>query len=292
MNKGFFYYFSRSLSITKFAYNRLSFLKKIELTLFLLVCYIGSAIFFIRPIFSIALMNAGRMIEETHNLSISKCFEGITKNGRFKELLIANLYVFFLVSVITTLFFIPNIPFIVFPVLTNRVWLLVMIITVSLAAIIDLIIEIKYLPLAYVASGTINTSAGDMLLNVRNIKKSAVFTELLLIIVFGIFALLLVGASVGGIVLVSQYLLYQSKTWFWLIFGLFILIPVFLFFPFTFFMSSMHVALYELYKDTVSLKKVYVVKEIAGTEVSYASIFPIEPDEIELIKEEKIGGKK
>ena len=237
-------------------------------------------------------MNAARMLEESHNISVSKCFEGIVKNSRFKELLIADLYVFFLVVVVTLFFFIPNLAYIGKGTPLGNNWVYVMAITVSGASIVSLIIEAKYLPLAYVASGTINTSAGDMLLNVRNMKMKAVFTEILIILVYVILACLVTGLIVGGIILVNNNLLAQDVNWFWLIFGLYILLPLSLFAPFTIFMTAMHVALYELYKDAVSLKKVYVVKEIAGDEVKYASIFPTEQDEVEIIKEEKMGGLK
>ena len=293
MNKGFFYYLHRSWSVTSFAYKRLGFLKKLELTLFLIVCYLGSTIFFLRPIFSIALMNMARMIEETHNLSVSKCFEGITKNSRFKELLIADLYVFFLVAVVVTLFFIPNLSYITgFARVNGTTWKIIMWTTISLASIVALIIEFKYLPLPYVASGSINTSAGDMLLNVRNMKKDVVWTEILLILFYMIIASIVTGLIVGGIIYTKNALVNNGKDFSWLIIILYFLLPLSLFFPMTLFLTMMHVSLYELYKDNVSLKKVYVVKEIAGTEVTYASIFPTEQDEVELIKEEKMGGLK
>ena len=294
MNKGFSYYFRRSWNMTFFVYKRLGFVKKLELTLFLLVCYLGCSIFFLRPIFSIALMNMSRMIEESHNLSISKCFEGITKNARFKELLIADLYVFFLVLVILTLFFIPNLSYMYrgLPSRFNWVQNTIKYSTIGLGSLIAAVIEIKYFPLSYVASGTINTSAGDMLINVRHIRKGAIFTEILLFIVFGLLAFILIGGCAFGIGYVSNNLMYKDPNWYWLNLGLFFVLIALVFFPMTIFLTMLHVALYELYKDTVSLKRVYIVKELPGTEVGYASIFPTDSDEIDIIKDEKIGGSK
>ena len=292
MNKGFFFYLHRSWSVTSFAYKRLNFIKKIELTLFLLVCYFGSLFFFLRPIFSIALTNAARMIEESHNLSVSKCFEGITKNARFKELFIARLYVFLLGLIIVALFFVIDIPFIFFPHAFSDFNKPVIISTIAIAALLTFVVEIRYLPLPYVASSTINTSAGDMLLNVRKTKLNVVRTELLLIIVFALLAIIFPVGFFGGGILIKEMLFRASKYYFWLAVAFYVFGLISLFFPFAFFMIMLHVSLYELYKDTVSIKKVYVVKEIAGTEITYASIFPTESDEVELIKEEKMGGLK
>ena len=294
MNRGFGFYFKKSWSVTLFAYKRLSFLKKLELTVFMLVCLIGCSIFFLRPIFSIALMNAARMIEESHNLSVSKCFEGINKNDRFKELLVAEIYVFFLVAVIVGLCFLPNIvQFGFVPRAYRGIMPVITIVTVSLASIISILVELRYLALPYIASSTINTSAGDMLLNARRMKGSAIFTQTMLIIVFGLLAILPVGIVEGAnILLYNTVYAGNQQVIFWVLLVLYILIPVVLFFPSTLFFTMLQTSLYQLYKDTVSIKKVYVVKELPGTEVGYASIFPTDKDEVELIKEEKIGGKK
>ena len=293
MNRGFKYYFRRSWNMTLFMYKRLNFLKKLELTMFLLVCYIGCSIFFLRPLFSIALMNASRMIEESHNLSISKCFEGITKNSRFKELFIADLYIFMLIGVIACVCFIPNLTYFFGYNSSKYEWLAKTIFwsTISIASLAGIIIEFKYLPLSYVASGSINTSAGDMLLNVRHVKRSMVVTEMLLMFVQIFLASLFIAGPIVGIIITYNTVFYRAAEWIWLILGLYLALVVFLFCPVTIFLTVMHTALYELYKDTVSLKKVYVVKELPGTEVGYASIFPTEKDEVELLKEEKLGGK-
>ena len=288
MNKGFVYYLKRSWSQSFFAYRKLNILNRLKLSIFYLVCLFFSVIFFLRPIFSCAMFNAGKMVEETHSLSIGKCFEGAGK--KFRELFISELYVFGVVAIITVLLFLPNLAAIMFPRYDYQtLYDIIRYATIGIAALLGIYVELKYASLPYIAVNSNELTAGDMIHSASKTKLPVTLKYLLGSIIFVLLAFILPAALIyGGYFVVNSNRANGLEFIFiialvlgvvaWLIFG-----GIFMLMHSTF--------SYALFKDNVSNKKILIVKELSGNKIGYASIFPSERDDYTFLEDEDKEGK-
>lgn len=283
MNRGFGFYFKKGWVLGGYAYRRLSIGKKIEFAFFALVCFLFSSIPFLSPIFMIALFNAAKMAAETHTIHIMKCFEGVANNNRYRELLICHIFQLLTIAVGVTLFFIPNIPYIIGGYLIIRdAQEIVMYVTIGLASLYAFIVSLIYFPCNYLACNTTNSSAGDILYNVVKAKKRNTWTTFVIMFFYSLLITIVLGVPAAGVYFINFYLggyaIYGSLgcALGFVIFLLAFAAPLFL---------MLHTSLYCLYKDTVSNKRNLVVKPLNGDGLTYASIFPSEDDEINLLND-------
>lgn len=283
MNKKLGYYFKKGWVEGKFVFARLSFVQKLSLLMYLIVSAIGKILILTRPFFAIADENIGKMISETREYSIAEAFHGVNDPKKYLGLFCTYLFKDLTIGAISFLGFIPLMMyrggFVTNPNQFMHVVFIVVHIVISATAII--LVSLEYAGAGYVGANLPNCEASDIMYlsksQLRKHKGKIFLTSFVQFIVtwpltFAAFYFIAGFNSAGQMIiyplislLILFVLLFLNVIWF----------------------SKVAICCqtirYEVYKDNIELRKPIVVKEVAGEEQSFTSLYKDEEKELEAI---------
>ena len=272
----FGYYFKKGHELTKMVFKKLSALDKILLGLYFLGSLIGKLIFFIRPVFLIADQNIGLMISETHDLEISKIFEGVNNKRRYSSLLLSNLFIDIIALGLLVALVVPFAIYLPFSYRTGTQVLAISLMSFGGVAtsIVVTIVILAYLPQGFVTAKGSNLSAGDVLLLSKHASKGNKGKIFLIY-----FLNYLIISAVLSLVIVMCYFFWRSSTldnrW---IFAIVIVVVLLIYsmlelLLFPHIKVRAEVSLYCLYQDAVEAKHIVIAKRNSADKEEYIAVF-------------------
>ena len=257
-------------------FKKLSALDKILLGLYFLGSLIGKLIFFIRPVFLIADQNIGLMISETHDLEISKIFEGVNNKRRYSSLLLSNLFIDIIALGLLVALVVPFAIYLPFSYRTGTQVLAISLMSFGgvVTSIVATIVILAYLPQGFVTAKGSNLSAGDVLLLSKHASKGNKGKIFLIY-----FLNYLIISAVLSLVIVMCYFFWRSSTlsnrW---IFAIVIVVVLLIYsmlelLLFPHIKVRAEVSLYCLYQDAVEAKHIVIAKRNSADKEEYIAVF-------------------
>lgn len=271
MNRGYSNYHKKAKDLVSFTLKKRGTSANFMMSLYLLVSFFGKLVVFLRPIFVVSDNNVMTMIEENHNFSFLKAFEGTKK--KYLSLLTTYLVIDVMCLVPFIVILLPT-SLIALPLksVTN---IIVFVLALLICVITDLVIVNRFAPTGYLAVNSTDFDTGDYLYNsnvtMKDIKGTvfrAFIGEALTALLF--FVLVIVVAEVFS----------TAPDGFFILVGF--LLVVLVFFIYTLFgkmLITLKMTARFAIKDNALLKKAVVVKRLAGTKVKYEPLFKDEEAE-------------
>lgn len=293
MNNKLSYYFSKGNAEASFAYRKLNFKTKFSLMIYFFISFVGKLFLFTRPVFAMADQNIGKMISETRELSLSQAFHGIGDSKKYLSLL----GTYFVKDITLAIIFVLSLlPYLMYRTLASY-WSLdedmltfLLILGIVFDVVAFVVSNVKYVGAPYVSAFLSKPETSDVLHICKTEmdgKRSRILAQ--------IAVQFLICAPTAIILIVGTAHLYdQGDEIIWPILGLllYIIWLVMTLFVFTPRRLNGLVQRYEIYSDSISLKKPILIKEVAGSEEAYAALFGEDERELQALSVSNINKKE
>lgn len=271
----FGFYLKKGFALTKLMFRKRSFLDKLILALYFIGSLVGKLVFFLRPAFLIGDQNIALMLNEGHDVEVSKIFEGVNDKKRYTSLLLSSL---FIDAIVIGLAVVLVVPFVVGSFTSDLVSVTVsmsIIYEVSAVVVGVLYVALLYIysPMGFVTAKGVDLSAGDVLFLARKASKGNVGKFILL----GIICYLPIYVSLGAIIgLAFVFLILAVNATELFVIGavvMLILIPVLEVFVFARLKVAYETAFYAICSDSVIVKHVVLAKRNTTSFEEYVGVF-------------------
>lgn len=255
--------------------------------MYLFVSFVGKLVFFLRPFFAIADSNVAKMAAETREFNLAEAFHGSNNPKKYFGLAGAYLVRDLTICMVAFLSYVPlmiykaqivNVNSELYNELMDLVLMIIHIAISSIALLVGFINSFAY---GFVGANLTDGETSDIMFVARHYSKGIkgrIFWSY-----FGEY-ILSVPIVAGGVYGMIYVLGMGQEIWYPLIeIGIWVLVFLLALAWFGVVSLSSLTGRYEVFKAKIPLKKPIVVKEVAGEEPSYVSLFKDDEKDLEAI---------
>ncbi len=275
----FGFYLKKGFTLTGLLFRKLRFMDKLLLALYFIASFFGKLIPFVRPVFLIGDQNIALMLNEGHDVEVTKIFEGVNDKKRYTSLVLSSLYIY---AVVIGFGLVTVVPFVALALLGQLLFhILAMYITFTLLYIIAIVLLVClviamyfiYYPVGFVAARGVDLTAGDVMYYAKRASKGNIWK----IFVLGLICYLPIYVSLIVILAAIYGSIYLSAVvnpfFIALTVVLALLIPILELFAFIGLKVAYETALYAIFNDSIEVKHLVLARQSPESFDEYVAIF-------------------